>query len=126
MLTKLKTVDADDVASIASAASSRKERRYLPPLKDVELPGGSTIKAGTERLGRGPAYRANLPPGLQTKSGQTTQIRSYRSPQDGLGADRSPADAVAQLTAWLNATYRDGWVPRFEAPKPKTRKPRKD
>ena len=94
----------------------------MPALADVNLPGGAAIKEDAERAGRGRAYRANLPAGMQTKVGEHTRSRSYRNLGDGLGADRTAADAMTQLTAWLNSAYREGWVPRFEAPKPKVRR----
>ena len=115
---------ADDRDDMLSVASSRRGRRYVSPLEDVDLPGGATIAPDSERLGRGPAYRANLPVGLMTRSGESTRFRSYRSEADALGANRTPAHAIAQLTAWLNSTYRDGWVAKFEAPKARPRKPK--
>ena len=102
-------VDRDNDA--ASVASSIGLRMRLPRVFESELPDGSEIAEDFFRIGRGPGYKAILPAGMQTRSGETQRWRGFRDAADMMGARRTQARARLELEAWLNATYREGWIP---------------
>ena len=117
---------ADDAASaVPSVASSRRPRSRLPALEGLDIPEGSEI-VPDDREGHGPAWRARLPPGFETSTGEMTRYRTYRAPLSHLGADRSSNEATMILAAWLNASFKAGWVPRaVPLPKKGPKRPRK-